>query len=206
MPTVTVFSDFICPFCYLGERSVKPALEALGLALDWRAYEIHPEIPPEGVPAGRLDRSLIDRAWTRVLTLASDLEIPIERPDVLPSSRLALEGSEHAREAGRLDPYRERVFAGYFLEGRNIGDPDVLAGLAADAGLDARAFREALDSRRHREAVTEAREAAEELLVTGVPTFFLHGVPVVGAQSSDEFLRHFSRILERRAARDARSQ
>jgi predicted DsbA family dithiol-disulfide isomerase len=201
MPSVTLFSDFICPYCYLGERAAAPALAALGLELDWRGFEIHPETPPGGVPAEVLARMGLGGRWRQIEAQAAAVGVPIARPPRLSWSRLALEGAEMARREGRLSDYRDRVFRAYFTEGADIADVNSLCGLAADAGLDRRGFAEALRARRFREDVDRHREEAEDLLVTGVPAFFLHGVPVVGAQSTEAYQRVFARILARRAAR-----
>jgi predicted DsbA family dithiol-disulfide isomerase len=200
-----LFSDFICPYCYVGERLAAPVLEEFGLALDWRGYEIHPEIPPEGLATNQTDRSGLERLWSRVETFAASLEVPIRRPSMIPSSRLALEGAELARREGKLEPYRERIFSAFFREGLDIGDPDRLTELAVDAGLDRALFQEAIRARHFRDTIDEHREQAEDHLVTGVPTFFLFGVPVVGAQSSEAYRRSFARILERRAAKQTAS-
>ncbi|MFQ5457348.1 MAG: DsbA family protein [Myxococcota bacterium] len=205
MARVTLYSDFICPYCYVGERKAAPALETLGLALDWRGYEIHPEIPPEGISAERLRALGLGGRWRRIEAFAAEAGMTIARPARLPSSRLALEGAEHARAAGRLAPYRDRIFRAFFVEGADIGAAGVLETLASEAGLDGAAFRDDLESRRFRTDVDGYRGDAEDLMVTGVPAFFLHGVPVLGARSEPEYLAVFSRILEKRAARDARA-
>jgi len=199
--SVTLFSDFICPYCYVGERAAESALDALGLSLDWRGYEIHPEIPPEGVPAEALMRMGLGARWRGIESFAAQAGVPVVRPPLLPSSRLALEGAEMARREGRLGAYRARIFGAYFTEGADIGNPSVLCDLAAEAGLDRTRFEAAVLGRRFREAVDRHREEGEDLLVTGVPTFFLHGVPVVGAQSPDAYRQAFARILARRAAK-----
>lgn len=205
MTTVTLYSDFICPYCYLGERGAAPALEALDLTLDWRGYEIHPEIPAEGISAERLRELGMGGQWRRIESFAEAAGVPINRPPLLPSSRLALEGSEHARRAGLLDAYRDRIFRACFLEGKDIGNPELLADLAAEAGLDREVFLKESRARRFRAEIDRHREEAEDLMVTGVPSFFLHGVPVVGARSGPEYLAVFKRILEKRAARDRRA-
>lgn len=201
MASVTLFSDFICPYCYVGERAAAPALADLGLGLLWRGYEIHPETPAEGVPAEALVRRGLGGRWRQVEAFAAEAGAPIARPPLLPSSRLALEGAEMARGEGKLAGYRERVFGAYFTEGMDIGDVNNLCRLAGEAGIDRRRFEDALRARSFRDAVDQNREDAEDLLVTGVPAFFLHGVAVVGAQSPEAYRRAFSRILERRAAK-----
>ena len=201
MTTVTLYSDFICPYCYVGEQGMAPALDALDLTLDWRGYEIHPEIPPEGISAQRLGELGLDGRWRRIESFAEAAGVVINRPPLLPSSRLALEGSEHARRAGLLDAYRDRIFRAYFLEGKDIGNPETLATVAAEAGLERGVFLKESLERRFKADIDRHREEAEDLIVTGVPAFFLHGVPVVGARSGPEFLTVFKRILEKRESR-----
>ena len=206
MASVILFSDFICPYCYVGERAAAPALADLGLGLEWRGYEIHPETPAGGIPAEALARRGLGGRWRQVEVFAEGAGVPIARPPLLPSSRLSLEGAEMARQAGRLDAYRERVFRGYFTEGLDIGDLSILCGLAAEAGLDRAEFEAALIERRFRESVDRHREEAEDLLVTAVPAFFLHGVPVLGAQAPETYRQAFARILDRRARRAAKRE
>lgn len=142
--------------------------------------------------------------WRRVEEFAAGAGVPIAQPPLLPSSRLALEGAELARREGRLDAYRERVFRAYFIEGADIGDRNVLCDIAAETGLDRSRFEQEVIGRRFRDELDRHRGDAEDLLVTGVPAFFLHGVAVVGARSPGEYHAAFSRILARRAAkRDA---
>ncbi len=201
MSSVILFSDFICPYCYVGERAAATVLEELDLDLDWRGFEIHPETPAGGVPAEALARMGLRGRWHRVEAFAAEAGAPIARPPLLSSSRLALEGAELARREGRLDAYRERVFRAYFTEGADIGDPNVLCNIAAETGLDRSRFEQEVIGRRFRGDVDRHREDAEDLLVTGVPAFFLHGVAVVGARSPAEYRAAFSRILARRAAK-----
>lgn len=196
MTTVTLYSDFICPYCYVGEHGAAPALEALDLTLAWRGYEIHPEIPAEGISAQRLRELGLGGQWRRIESFAESAGVPINRPPILPSSRLALEGAESARRAGLLDAYRDRIFRAFFLEGQDIGNPELLADLAAEAGLERSVFLKESRERRFRAEIDRHREEAEDLMVTGVPTFFLHGTPVVGARSGPEYLTVFKRIME----------
>jgi predicted DsbA family dithiol-disulfide isomerase len=201
MASVTLFSDFICPYCYVGEHAARGALEALGLDLEWRGFEIHPEIPPGGIPAESLARMGFGGQWRRVEEFAAAARVPIARPPLLSSSRLALEGAELARREGRLAEYRDRVFRAYFTEGADIGEPEVLSSLASEAGLDRTRFETEVLARRFGGEVDRNRDEAEDLLVTAVPAFFLHGVAVVGAQSTEAYREAFSRILSHRARR-----
>lgn len=80
---------------------------------------------------------------------AAGYGLPYGRSDILSNSRAAIEAAEYAREEGRFEPFHREVFAAYFARGMDIGDVDVLTGLAETAGLDAGGLREALDAGRY---------------------------------------------------------
>lgn len=103
-------------------------------------------------------------------------------PERLPNTRRALAIAEHARTVGRLDAFRAAAFDGYWRRGRDLGSPEDLAVLAAEAGLDPAAALAAAGARENLARVDAARRAAEAAGVTGVPTLDLGGLRVVGCQ------------------------
>ena len=105
-------------------------------------------------------------------TIARRMGVPIILPTVSPQphTHLAFEGYQFAREHGRGSDYNHRVLETFFVEGRDIGDVDVLTEVAGEVGLDRAAFGEALRTRKYREAHRPAlRHACEEAGVSGVP-------------------------------------
>ncbi len=111
----------------------------------------------------------------------------VDRP-ILSNSRLALQVAEFAREQDLFNPLHTALFAAYFSQGLDIGNIDVLAMIAKDAGLDARAMQHALQSGKYLPGLEAAKEEAAVRGVTGVPTFFIGDKKsVVGAQPLDVF-------------------
>jgi predicted DsbA family dithiol-disulfide isomerase len=111
----------------------------------------------------------------------------VDRP-LLSSSRLALQAAEFAREQNLFDPLHTALFAAYFSQGMDIGNIDVLAMIAKEAGLDAGAMQQALQGGKYLPALEAAKEEAAVRGVTGVPTFFIGDKKsVVGAQPIDVF-------------------
>ena len=150
------------------------------------------ELRPEPTPTLRPEGDYLQKAWARsVYPLAELLGVRIRMPKVSPQphTHLAWEGFQFAREHGRGGEYNHRVLTGFFVDGRDIGSPDVLAELAADAGLDPAAFRQALDARRYREAHQQALRQAYATGITGVPAFEIGGRRVVGLQTRDTLER-----------------
>ena len=113
--------------------------------------------------------------------------MPIRLPPVNPQphTHLAWEGYQFAREHGRGPEYNHRVLTGFFVDGRDIGDPEVLADLAGEAGLEAAAFRESVDARRYRDAHRAALDVAYAAGVRAVPAFEVGGRRLVGLQSRE---------------------
>ncbi|MDB5310515.1 MAG: oxidoreductase [Gemmataceae bacterium] len=178
---IRVYSDFVCPFCYLGEFPLAEALAGRDVVVEWMPFELRPEPHPTLRPEG----DYLQRAWAHsVYPMARRMGVRIHLPLVSPQphTHLAWEGFQFARERGRGTEYNHRVLTGFFVTGLDIGRADVLAGLAAEVGLDETLFREALTSRRYREAHRQALRHAERAAVTGVPAFEIGNRILVGVQ------------------------
>jgi predicted DsbA family dithiol-disulfide isomerase len=107
---------------------------------------------------------------------------------VLSNSRSALQAAEFARDHNAFGPFHAALFAAYFSHGLDIGNLDVLSGIARDSGLDAVAMAHALQSGKYLPRLAEAQQEAARLGVTGVPTFFIgEKRSIVGAQPIEVF-------------------
>ena len=204
---IEVWSDVVCPWCYIGKRRLEAALERFEHADEvevvWRSYELNPRARPvsEGLYVERLARKYgvsIEQAMAmneRVTRIAEDegliYRFDIARPgNTLDAHRVIHLGAEH----GVQDTVKERLLAAYQCEGEAIGDRAVLAQLAGEAGLDPAEVAAMLETDRFVAEVREDEAAADELSITGVP-FFLMGrkAAVPGAQDVDTMLL----VLER---------
>jgi len=183
MQAITVFWDYICPFCFIGTRRVQRLVDEFSLEQVWKGWEIHPEVPFEGMAVSCFSSEMIWNLEARVRRLADEIELKIRMPEKLSNSRLALLGGEFAREAGRFHEYHEAVFTAYFQEGKDIGDIGVLVEIANDIGLEERTFREAVVTKRFAGMLEASLKEVRSLGLRGVPSFvFGDGSIVVGAQ------------------------
>lgn len=182
---VSVFSDYICPFCYIGSRRLLRLRDEYDLRVNWCGIEIHPETPAEGMPVERLGYS--SGQW-RLLQdnlerLAEEEGIRLAPRTFTTNSHQALLLAEAAKEAGREPFYRlhTRLFEAYLVENRNIGDKAVLRELAAECGLDEErvdaAWREPAYAGRLRRNLAHARE----LGITGTPAYVFGQELILGA-------------------------
>ena len=200
-----VFSDYTCPWCYVGWARLESALrrvpEGVNVDVRWRPYEIHAEVPPEGMPVE--DLPYPPEQWARMqealrLSAAEEGLDVGKRPKVSNTHR-ALMAGEYARaeEPERFPAFHEALFKGYFAEGRDLGDPTVVEDLARSSGLDVGRMTKALDDGEYEEAITATTDAARELGITGTPTFvFDKRFAVVGAQSTEALLQAIDEALK----------
>ncbi len=154
-----------------------------GAEVIWLPFDLHPEYPPHGVPRktleGRYGRGHLDR----VAKMVEDAGFRHSPPPTAPRSLKALQLGELARDQGRHGDVHQRLFTAYWSEGRDIGDPDVLRAVAAEAGLDTETARAALDSEELADRVRQSSEAAHRVGVNAVPAWlFDKELLVLGAQ------------------------
>ena len=182
---VSVFTDYICPFCYVGDRRLRAVAATAPLAIDWRFIEIHPDNPPEGRPVEALGyppaqwRQMMDNL--RRMAEAEGLVIA-ERTFTTNSRRaLLLAEAVLALEPKRFDALDEALFRAFFAERRNIADPAVLDEVAHGAGVDAATVRAAAADPRFAARLQENHRLAARLGVSGTPTFVVGSRMLAGA-------------------------
>jgi predicted DsbA family dithiol-disulfide isomerase len=201
---VTLFSDFICPFCYIGFHTLRKMKQEFDLDVDWRGFQIHPDWPATGIPVEKVygvDGSDARKAaWERISTMATEIGIAMRPPTVLTNSHNALAACECAIAAGKGEEFEERVYRAYFGDGANIGDPEVLKKLAGDVGLEAAQIEEAIASPQVQLKLKNNALVAHQHGVSGVPTFFIGTYPLVGAQSEATMRKILARATEMMSA------
>jgi predicted DsbA family dithiol-disulfide isomerase len=154
--------------------------------VDYRAFELHPGIPPEGtaIPWGPEQRAAGHANFTR---LADSAGLPHGERTHWYNSDLAHEATEWARAQGGEEPFRAAIYHAYFVHNQNIGAPAVLVDIAITLGMDGDDLRFALAERRYQASVVEQYAEAREIGVTAVPTFIAGNYMVEGAQPYSVF-------------------
>ena len=197
---IVMFSDYICPFCYVGFETIRKLKPEFDFQLEWRGFQIHPDWPAEGIPADKLrevgDSASRQATWERITAMADAVGFSMKPPAVFTNSRAALAATEFARESGRDEALEERIYRAYFNDGENIGDAGVVARLAREAGLDAGEVADAIKSPKYEMRLKNNSLAAHQRGVSGVPTFFIGNYPLVGAQSENTMRKILTRATE----------
>lgn len=207
MITIDIVSDTVCPWCFVGKRRLEQALaqmaDAPEVTVTWRPFQLNPDMPREGA-----DRKTHLRAkfggderfkqmYDAITEAGKSVQIPfafdkVERtPNTIDSHRLI----DRAGKTGHQDAVVEALFRTYFVEGRDIGDIDVLVDIATSAGLDAGEVRAYLESDEDIERMRAEDRKAREMGVQGVPCFIVNQkYAISGAQEPAAFLQVFERI------------
>lgn len=186
-----LYTDFVCPFCFIAEQSTVPRLvRELDLELDWHGFELHPSTPPGGMSLNKLfPGTPLGPLHERTKRFAATFGVEnLNPPDWLCNSRKALAIAEHARDFGKLEPFRQGAMNANWRLRKNLENDDDLREIAAEAGLDpdralAAASDEALLAR-----VDERQTVAKKNGVRGIPTFVFGKEVVVGCQPYEALL------------------
>ncbi len=204
---IDVVSDVICPWCFLAKRQLDAALASLPdleAMVRWRPFMLDPGIPPEGVDrhsymlqkfgAERL-KTLHDPliAAGQTYGVPYDFEAITRTPNTLDAHRLI----RWSHTAGRQTQVVERLFMSYWSEGQDIGAHEVLAGCAADAGINPGQIRELLASNQDVAETKAEIQHAANMGVTGVPLFVLgQRYALQGAQPPEVIADAIARTLQ----------
>jgi predicted DsbA family dithiol-disulfide isomerase len=201
---ITLFSDFICPFCYIGFRTLQQVKREFDLDIVWRGFQIHPDWPATGIPAekvyGNQSAEARKAGWQRIATMADEIGLEMHPPSTLTNSYNALAACEYAIASGKGEEFEELVYRAYFYDGANIGDIEVLKSLASELGLDATQVAATIASPQMQLKLKNNALVAHQHGVSGVPTFFIGNYPLVGAQSADTMRKILTRATEMMSA------
>jgi predicted DsbA family dithiol-disulfide isomerase len=194
---VTIYSDVICPWCYVGKRRFEAALDAPGmpekLAISWRPFELNPDMPESGMERSAYRLKKFGPAKSRQLDIqmaetgrAAGITFAFDKMKRTPNTRLAHRLIwEAERQGGQpvQNALVNRLFAAYFEEGANIGSVDTLLSFAKEAGLDDKGAKVALHDDASLEAVLDLEDAGLRMGIQGVPFFILvNKYAISGAQ------------------------
>ena len=204
---IEVFADFSCPWCFIGRRRLARALELrpqLSMRTVWQPFQLNPEIPPEGI--GRRQYSLgklgdFDRlvAMEQMLSESGGkdgIRFKFDQIQRIPNTMAAHRLMRLAARTQHDDLLADCLFSAFFEQGKDIGAPDVLAGLAATVGMDRAAALAFLKGRDETEAVASIDALGHQSGIAGVPYFiFDRRYALAGAQEPVSFLPLFDALI-----------
>jgi predicted DsbA family dithiol-disulfide isomerase len=198
---INIWSDYVCPFCYLEEPVLEQLQAEFGekIKICWRAYELRPDPIPTLDP----NSSYLHDIWGRaVYPMAEERGLTLRLPPVQPRSRRAHEAAEFARRHAKFEAMNHALFKTFFEDGRDLHSISVLADIAASIGLDVQQLQTSLEQGQYTAKVLTDQTLAREHGVTAVPAMAIdisdeptsQAVLVSGAQPY-EFVREVIETL-----------
>ena len=199
---VEIWSDVMCPFCYIGKRKFEKALSEFSgkdqVVVEWKSFQLSPDMKTD--PTKNTIQHLSEsKGWSMdytkstisyVVNMAKEVGLNYDFDHaVVANSFDAHRLIQFAKTKGKGDAAEEHLFKAYFTEGKNTADHAVLLSIAKEIGLDETEAKAVLDSQQFAEQVKHDIAESEQLGVTGVPFFVIdRKYAVSGAQDSQVFL------------------
>lgn len=186
---VTVFSDYICPFCYVGHHRLMRLRDEYDLKINWRFIEIHPETSADGEPVASLEYP--SEQWNQLMqnleAVAKEEGIAMAEHTFTTNSRDALLLSEAAKQQGREKFYdlHEKLFKAFFVDSRNIGDRNILRELAADSDIDNELVESAWQDEKYQQRILSSYHEARQHEIQAVPSFIIGDRKLTGVVTED---------------------
>ena len=192
-----VFTDYVCPWCYLGESRIKKIKKEFKVAIQLIHFPLHPETPVEGRTLLELFGSTqddIDQKNKRMKELMVNEGLPYNHRSHTYNSRLAQEIGIWAQTIDNETSIHDNFFEAYFVQGLNVGLESVILDVVSKSGLDTEEAKNVIKNRLFKKNVDEDWNKSRNYGVTGVPTYVYEKQSMVGAQPFEnlvEFLNHF---------------
>jgi len=217
---VEVWSDVVCPWCYIGKRRFEEAQRRLtadpefdeDIEIVYRPYQLDPRAAPGAtmpVAEAYAHKFGGPEAAARIMdqitgvAAGEGLDFHLERArraNTRDAHRLLAHALDHGPAGGQAD-LKERLLRAYFVEGRDVSDPDVLCALAAEAGIPADEARRVLDDGTGLAELEDALRFAAEAEISAVPTYVIdRRWSIPGAQDPDTFVQVIKRLAARARA------
>ena len=207
---IEIFSDLICPWCFIGKRRLDLALNTAageGVEVIWRAYQLYPGIPDEGMTREEFARIRYGGAdqsagRTRIEEEArgAGIDMHFKQVERMPNTFKGHRLLHHARSFGVQHELSEVLFSAYFEQGQDVGDTEVLLEAGVSVGLDRESTAGFLAGDEGADAVRAELERASNIGVTGVPCFVLAGAfAIPGAQEPEVIAQIIERAKEKLA-------
>lgn len=196
MTELVLYSDFVCPYCYLAEHGPLAQLQQNhDLSLTWRGFELHPYIPKGGATLAQMfSPARAEMMVAQLMQFAQTLGVQMRVPTRVNNTQAALCMAQYALDCGKQAQFREAAMNAYWSEGLNLEDSEVWVILAERAELDAQALSEAATAPEYQARVHALREEAMERGVMGIPTVFINDAPVIGCQPYETYEREARRF------------
>lgn len=207
---VQIWSDVVCPFCYIGKRKFEKALEGFAakdkVEIEWKSFQLDPSLDnKEGLSVHeylgkRKGGTTADgkRMNDGMAAIAKEVGLQFNFDQAIINNTITAHQLLHfAKTRGIQNEIKERIFKAYYTEGKDVSNIDTLVGLAAELGLDVAETRKVLEENVYANEVLADQEHASQIGIQGVPFFvFNNKYAVSGAQQPETFAQVLEKVWD----------
>ncbi len=209
MIELDIFSDTVCPWCYIGKKRLENALNKyknLKIKQTWRPFQLNPGMPPDGMDRQEYLISKFgssDAAKTVYENIYEEgvkegINFNFDLIEVTPNSFNSHRLLALAYNANIQEKVLDDLFESYFLHGKDIGDPNILLQIAIKHNIDAEEFKSYLSDQENIEPLANEEIQAKKMGINSIPTFIVNKQIVInGAQTSENFELIFEKLKAR---------
>lgn len=207
---IEVWSDFVCPFCYIGKRNLEEALERAGIKdeveVEYKSFQLNPDakksydISLNEIIASKYGITVeqADQSNQNIINAAKNVGLEYNFEDIKPTNTFdAHRLSHYAKTKGKMDAYTEVMMRNYFVEAMNISEEDVLLNAVEEVGLDREDAKLILASNEYAQDISFDVQESKNFGISGVPFFiFDRKTALSGAQAVEAFIEAFKKVGE----------
>lgn len=209
---VEIWSDIMCPFCYVGKRHFENALEQLSFAneidVEWKSFQLDPTLPEKGMSESTknylvkrkgMPEVQIEGMFAHLEQVGQQVGIAFKQDISIPVNTFRAHRLVHlAQKDGKGSQMEESLFRAHFTEGKDVGDIEILSGLAAQIGMDKEAVASFLAGDEESLEVQNDIQEAQNLGISGVPFFVIdRKYAISGAQPVETFVDALTEAYEK---------
>ena len=209
---IDIVSDIVCPWCVIGFRNLKKAMEELKTELSfeicWKPYELHPEIPQEGYDKKlymqqKFGSSNGRSPYSEIIKIGESIgfEFNFSKTERIPNTFMAHRLLWKAEQYNLQTELSETLFKAYFTDGLNIGSKDILSDLCESIGMNKEEIMNFLESEEGGQETADLEMDFIEKSIGAVPTYFINNKYIIqGGQEPETFVSFLRKIIEKEHA------
>jgi len=206
---IDIVSDIVCPWCVIGFRNLKKAMEELKSELDfeisWKPYELHPEIPQEGYDKKlymqqKFGSSDSKSRYDEITKIGEsiDFSFNFSKTERIPNTFMAHRLLWKSEERNLQTELSEALFTAYFTHGLDIGSKEILAEISESVGMNKNEILNFLDSSEGGQETADLEMNFIEKSIGAVPTYFINDKYIIqGGQEPETFVSFLKKIIQK---------
>jgi len=189
--SLSIYFDFSCPYCYIAWQFMKRVKETTEIKDNWVTWEIHPGTPHQGEHIENVVHGVkLEERRLKLNQLGAPVGIQPGDHVFIPNTKLALEAVEYAKECDKMHAWIDAVYQANFVQGKNIGELEVVLAIARQIGIDDNVLKDKLETSHYSNSLLEHDRECVEKKVEWVPTIFAGNDKVLeGAFTYDNFVK-----------------